>query len=249
MIVSSYEFLPADKRFLFRFNKPITGASNFPDHPDTLKILKNKVQHVEDNTTFYNIQFSKFQDRLRIIEEKFAMNSPKTSTLSKNNIDIEEEEDWKELYYEENSKKEILENELDVTKQTLEEAENKLNKLDGETDRCVQLKSDYDLRMNDLQSMQNNTMFLRRQLDASVEREKELEQLLLSEITIREKYSLLKQEHAQLLSETDDLRRRSAELFKNDNDLQKALKHQRQLESTLSNCIEENLKLKTDLKN
>lgn len=211
MIVSSYEFLPADKRFFFGFNKNPASSTNFPDHPDALKILRNKMQHVEDNTTFYHIQFSKFQDRLKIMEEQFAMN-PKS--INATAIEFEDEEDWKELYYEENSKKELLENELDLTKQTLEKAENKLHEIEDKTGYWKQLQSDYELRLNDLQSMQNETMHLQKQLDASIEREKELEQLLLSEITMREKYSLLQKEYTRLLSETDDLRRRIMEVEK-----------------------------------
>ena len=216
MIVSSYEFLPADKRFFFGFNKNSTIETSFPDHPDALKILRNKMQHVEDNTTFYHIQFSKFQDRLKIIEEKVAMNPQKSTAITTSNVDFEEEEDWKELYYGENSKKEVLENELDFARQALEKAENKLNEIEGKTDRLTQLQSDYELRLNDLQSMQNEIIHLQRQFEASVDREKELEQLLLSEITMREKYSLLQKEYTQLLSETDDLRRRRMEIKNND---------------------------------
>ncbi len=214
MIVSSYEFLPADKRFFFRFNRNSLSSTNFSDGPDALKILRNKVQHVEDNTTFYHIQFSKFQDRLKVMEDKFAMNPKKVNVLATSDVDYEEEEDWKELYYEENSKKELLENELDFTKQTLEEAENKLNGLEEKREQWTKLQSDFELRLNDLQSMQNEILHLQRKLDASLEREKELEQLLLSEITTREKYSILQKEYVQLLSETDDLRRRSRELKK-----------------------------------
>ena len=60
--------------------------------------------------------------------------------------------------------------------------------------------------------MQNEIILLQRQLDASIDREKELEQLLLSEITMREKYSLLQKEYTQLLSEADDLKRSSIEV-------------------------------------
>ncbi len=214
MIVSSYEFLPADKRFFFRFNRNSSSGANFSDSPDAIKILRNKVQHVEDNTTFYHIQFSKFQDRLKVMEDKFAMNPQKVNALATSDVGYEEEEDWKELYYEENSKKELLENELDFTKQALEEAENKLCGLEEKTEQWTKLKSDFELRLNDLQSMQNEILHLQRKLDASLEREKELEQLLLSEITTREKYSILQKEYVQLLSETDDLRRRSRELKK-----------------------------------
>lgn len=214
MIVSSYEFLPADKRFFFRFNRNSSSSTNFSDGPDALKILRNKVQHVEDNTTFYHIQFSKFQDRLKVMEDKFAMNPQKVNALVTSDVGYEEEEDWKELYYEENSKKELLENELDFTKQALEEAENKLDGLEEKREQWTKLQSDFELRLNDLQSMQNEILHLQRKLDASLEREKELEQLLLSEITTREKYSILQKEYVQLLSETDDLRRRSRELKK-----------------------------------
>ncbi|MEP6584710.1 MAG: hypothetical protein ABJA90_10605 [Ginsengibacter sp.] len=214
MIVSSYEFLPADKRFFFRFNKNANPSTNFPDHPDALKILRNKVQHVEDNTTFYHIQFSKFQDRLKVMEEKIAMAPQKTKASNTINVDFEEEEDWKELYYEENSKKELLENELDFTKQALEEAQNKINEIEEGTVRYPQLQSDYELRLNDLQSLQNDSMNLQKQLDASMEREKELEQLLLSEITMREKFALLQKEFTQLLSENDNLRSRNSEMKK-----------------------------------
>ena len=58
--------------------------------------------------------------------------------------------------------------------------------------------------------------FCKRQLEASTEREKELEQLLLSEITLREKYSMLQREYSELQSEADDLRRRMVELNKKD---------------------------------
>lgn len=210
MIITSYEFLPADKKFFFRFNKN-QSSPDFGDTPDSLKILRNKVQHVEDNTTFYHIQFSKFQDRLKVIEDKVAMHSQKGGSPLTATASYEEEEDWKELYYEENAKKEQLENELDFAKQALEETEYKLSEMESKTDSSTQLQSDYELRMKDLQSLQNETLNLQKQLEASLQREKELEQLLMSEITMREKYSILQKEYTQLLSEADDLRRRKFE--------------------------------------
>ena len=81
----------------------------------------------------------------------------------------------------------------------------------------------------------------------SVEREKELEQLLLTEITMREKYSLLQQKYTQLLSEADDLMMRSVEINRKDIDHQSTLRHQWQLESLLSICKDENLRMKNDM--
>ncbi|MEP7253508.1 MAG: hypothetical protein ABI683_14050 [Ginsengibacter sp.] len=211
MIMTSYEFLPADKKFFFRFNRNQSSSSDFADSPDSLKILRNKVKHVEDNTTFYHIQFSKFQDRLKVIEDKVAINALKGGGAVTATAAYEDEEDWKELYYQENAKKEQLENELDFAKQALEAAENKLNEMEGSKDRSTRLQSDFELRMKDLQSLQGDTLRLQKQLEASLEREKELEQLLMSEITMREKYSILQKEYTQLLSEADDLRRRTKE--------------------------------------
>ena len=95
--------------------------------------------------------------------------------------------------------------------------------------------------------MQNNIDLLKRQLEAGAEREKELEQLLLSEITLREKYSLLQREYIELQSEADDLRRRVVELNKKDVDLQIRVIHLNELESKLAICEEEKIKLKTNL--
>ena len=204
MIMSSYEFLPADKRFFLKFKKQ-KEQPIFSDMPDSIRVLRNKLQHVEDNTTFYHIQFTKFQDRLKMIEDKVDRKMPKEETIYQQDV-MEGEEDWKELFYEENEKKEALENELDLVKQELEGIREKLYRYELEHEELIKVKSDYDLRITDLQSMQNNIMTLQGKLDAAAEREKELEQVLLSEITIREKYSLLKKDYAKLKSETDDLK-------------------------------------------
>ena len=65
MIVSTYEFLPADKRYFLGFYKNPDSPNARPVQRDSLKALNKKVQSVEDNTTFYQIQFSKFQERLK----------------------------------------------------------------------------------------------------------------------------------------------------------------------------------------
>ena len=175
MIVSSYEFLPADKRyFLGLFKNPGSQDAGHAQR-DTLRALKKKVQVVQDNTTFYEIQFSKFQDRLKALEENTTVKSP--VEINAKAAKPEDEEDWKEMYYEENAIKEKLENDLDYTRQRLEEAENTLKESSEKSSRWIQLQSDYELRLHDLHSLQEHIDLLKRQLEASVEREKELEQL------------------------------------------------------------------------
>src|SRR5664279_396552 len=93
MIVSTYEFLPAEKRYFLGFYKNPSSES-VPLQRGTLKALDRKVQVVEDNTTFYGIQFSKLQDRLKVLEELTLKPSEKPSREAN-----EDEENWKELYY------------------------------------------------------------------------------------------------------------------------------------------------------
>lgn len=241
MIVSSYEFLPADKRYFLWFNKENISRGTTAQR-DTIKILKDKLQSAEDNTTFYEIQFTKFQQRLKALEDITAFKA-----VVKESVEEEDEEDWKEMYYEENSAKEKIENDLDNTRQILEEAEARLKEETEKNIKWIEIKSDYDARLNDLHSLQNHITLLHRQIAASEEREKELEQLLLSEITIREKYSLMHNEYISLQSEADDLRRRIVDLNKNDIDMQVRVAHINALESKLSICEEEKMKLKNDL--
>jgi len=242
MIVSSYEFLPVDKRFFLGFNKNPISHDAGPVQRDTLRALNKKVQSVEDNTTFYEIQFSKFQQRLKALEELNALKAS-SEKISK----PEEEEDWEEMYYEENTLKEKFENDLDITRQKLEEAENKLRESSENSAGWVELQSDYETRLHDLHSLQNHIGLLQRQLEASAEREKELEQLLISEITMREKYSMLQREYTELQSEADDLRRRIVELSKKDVNLEMRLVYLNELESKLAICDEEKSKLKSNL--
>lgn len=247
MIVSTYEFLPAEKRYFLRFTKSKISNEDLPVQTETLRVLKKKMQSVEDNSTFYEIQFSKLQERLKALEElnKLRPFTEKAETTEK--FKEQKEEDWKEMYYEENAIKEKLENELDVTRQMLEKAENGLKDSSQSNSRLIELQSDYEARLHDLHSLQNNIGLLQRQLEASAEREKELEQLLLSEITLREKYSLLQREFIELQSEADDLRRRIVELNKKDVDLQIRVVYLNELESKLAICEAEKIKLRTSL--
>ena len=68
------------------------------------------------------------------------------------------------MYYEENALKEKLENDLDHTRQILEEAENKIKELTEKNARWAALQSDYESRLHDLHSLQNHIDHLQRQL-------------------------------------------------------------------------------------
>lgn len=241
-IVSSFDFLPADKRSIFFFKKDIPIESAGPPRSEAMLDLKKHLEKVEENSTFYELQFTKLQERLKVLEAQLESQPQKQSYQNK-----EEEEDWKELYYEENEAKEKLENELDATRQKLEEVENRLNSFEENNSKWNSLKSDYDARLNDLQSMQNNLGLLERQLEAASSREKELELSLLAEIKTKKQYAQLDSNYAAVKSENEDLRRQIVVLNKKEREMESGLSKLKELESRLAIYEEEKAKMIANL--
>lgn len=241
MIVSSYEFLPTDKKFSMGFKKDyISDKSSLLE---ALKSLKSKLQSMEDSTSYYEIQFSKFQQRLKALEE--LCNNKQQEVIHESKAT--EEEDWKEMYYQENEAKEKIENELDEVRQKLEEAQNNIEELEKNKSEWSGLQSNYDARLNDLQSMQNNIEVLQRELDAAADREKEMEQLLLVEINFKKQYAQLDTEHTRLKSENEDMKRQIIEMSKREVEMEKRIVHVEELESRVAIYEEEKLKMISDL--
>jgi chromosome segregation ATPase len=241
-IVSSFDFLPADKRSVFFFKRDIPMESSSPVRSEAMWDLKNHLQKVEENSSFYELQFTKLQERLKALEALLESQPQKQSLLKK-----EEEEDWKEMYYEENEAKEKLENELDLTRQKLEEVENKLNSIGENNSKWNSLKSDYDARLNDLQSLQNDIGLLQRQLEAAGTREKELELSLLAEIKTKKHYAQLDSNYARVKSENEDLRRQIVELNKKEREMESGISRLKELESRLAIYEEEKAKMIANL--
>ena len=285
MIVSSYEFLPFDKRYFFKFNKNSNDDQRRSYLNETRNVsLKGVPKSFEDDNTFYQTQFMKFHERLKVIEETLTVQtfSPKISK-------IEDEEDWKELYYEENATKEKLENELDglhqrlkeiqsdfketeledwkemyyaeneakikieneleILREKLAEAQSKLGKKYEVDLRLVELQNNYDVSLNDINSLEGSIQLLQRQFSASLERENELENLLISEIIVREKYSMLQSKYTQLQIEANDLQKRIIEQSQKEINLEIRLIHLSELESRLAFCEQEKSKLKSRFEN
>jgi predicted nucleic acid-binding Zn-ribbon protein len=241
MMVSSYEFLPTDKKFLMGFKKNyISDKSLLQEY---LRNLKSKIQSVEDTTSYYEIQFSKFQQRLKALEELCNHKQPEIAHAPK----ASEEEDWKEMYYQENEAKEKIENELDEVRQKLEEAQNNIEEFEKNKSEWSVLQSNYDARLNDLQSMQNNIELLQRQLEAAADREKEMEQLLLVEINFKKQYAQLETEHARLKSENEDIKRQLIEMNKREAEMEQHIVRAKELESRIAIYEEEKLKMISDL--
>lgn len=240
VIVSSYDLMPADKKNFLSFKKTSSSENQGP-RPEAIWDLKNKLQKVEENATFYEIQFSKMQERLKALEAQYQSPQPISASGKA------DEEDWKEMYYEENEVKEKLENELDLTRQRLEEVENQLNDIEKDNSKWSGLKSDYDARLNDLQSMQNNIGLLQRQLEAAAIREKELEQSLVAEINAKKQYSNLESENVRLKSENDDLRSQIVQIHKKEKELEVGISRLHELENQLAVYEEEKAKMIANL--
>ena len=227
---------------IFSGLKEIFLLKSSPARGETIWDLKNQLQKVEENSSFYELQFSKLQQRLKALEAQYENQQSPLIAPKK-----EDEEDWKEMYYEENERKEKLENELDVTKQKLEEVENKLNSVEENNSKWSGLQSEYDARLNDLQSMQNNIALLERQLEAAAAREKELELSLITEINAKKQYSQLESENARLKIENDDLRKEIVQISKKEKELEGGISKLKELENRLAIYEEEKAKMIADL--
>ncbi len=240
VIVSSYDYMPGDTKNFLSFKKNIPSQSA-PANNEAIWDIKNKLHRVEENSSFYEIQFSKLQQRLKFLEEELYK-SQQEKTIRK-----EDKEDWKEMYYQENEIKEKLENELDETRQKLEETEYKLKAKEEDNSKWIGLQSEYDARLNDLQSMQNNIGLLQRKLEAALNRERELEQSLLSEINARKQYAQLQSELARLKVENDELKQQIIETDKKEKELEEGISRLNELESKLAIYKEEKAKMIADL--
>lgn len=240
VIVSSYDLLPADKKNFLSFKK-VSHSGNHSQRPEAIWDLKKKLQQVEETSSYYEIQFSKMQERLKALEAKYQ--TEQQMPVSKN----DDQEDWKEMYYEENEVKEKLENELDITRQKLEEAEKQLSKIETDNSKWTALQSDYDARLNDLQSMQNNLGLLQRQLEAAAGREKELELSLAAEINAKKQYSKLESENARLNSENDEMRKQLVEIHNKEKELEIGLSRLHELENQVAIYEEEKAKMIANL--
>lgn len=241
VIMSSYDFLPGDKKNFLKFRRNAI-PDNHSEKNEIIWDLKNKLQKVEENSTFYELQFSKLLQRLKSLEENAS-----ATPLNAEEKDKADEENWKEMYYEENEIKEKLENELDEVRQKLEDAENDLKKIEDSNSKWGSLKSDYDARLNDLHSMQNNIGLLQRQLEASEGRAKELEQSLSSGIHVKNQLAQLQNEYARIKNENDELKSLTVQMSNREKELELGINRLNELESKLSVYEEEKAKMIADL--
>jgi hypothetical protein len=232
LIVSSFDFLPPGKKlFPLLKNDKVPLEESFPSDTQKTGVKVNETQ------AFYDIQLSRLEKRLIAVEELLSSGKPVATKST-----VNEEEDWKEMYYEENEAKQKVENELDITFQQLEEAHKKIQTLESNNSRWTALQSDYDARLASLQTKQETIDLMQRKLDAAKEREQELEKLLAGEIAIKNQHSSYESDYLHLQSELKDLKRQVVLMTEKEHSQDQKLRRLNELESKLALQDEEKAK-------
>lgn len=203
ILITSNEFLSSEKLFPFKFLK--TGTSRHKFYLKTLAQLNSKIKTLEDSNAYFEIQFSKSQLQINSVQDITTGAQSESSPFS--HFKEKEEEDWEDMYYQENERKVQIENELDEALQTLENLNQKLLILEKQKKDLGALKSHHDESMLEMKSMQHLLESLQKKLDASTKREKELDLLLQKELEVKKVYAKIENENVRLRSETEDQKR------------------------------------------
>ena len=234
MLISSNEFIYIDKPSPFKFLKAGSGRDKF--YRQSLSVLQSRIKSLEDSNTYYEIQFSKYKSHLKDPDSTSSEISPALQTDSE--VD-EDEEDWKELYYQENESKVQLENDLDVALQNLEAANKENQHLKENSQKVAALKSNLDARLIELKSLQKEIDVLQKKLNGAAIREKEMQSLLNEEIALKTVYDKIENDNVRLRSELEDQRRQITEMYRKDADTARQLARLKELQSTVGMYEEE----------
>ena len=226
MLVTSKEFFTLDKPFPFRLSKLGNSQDKFKQ---SLTRLNSKIKSLEDSNAYYEIQFSKLQ--LQLKSEKNVDQTKMIDMESNTPSKAGEEEDWEEMYYQENEQKVQIENELDKALQNLEQVNQKLLNLEKKDENIGSLRSNYDATLMELNSLQNKMDGLQNKLEAAAEREHDLNKLLQKEIDLKKIYAKIENENVRLRSETQDQKRQITEMFVKEKEISKQLARSREMQS------------------
>lgn len=212
----------------FPSSKPVKPSkrSFFKSDPQeqAIILLKTRLQEVLNNSDRYLDQLNKLTNRLEALETgKMVPTAKKRDT----------EEDWEEIYYEESAKREKLENELDLTQQTLQDVEEKMLELERKELAYREAMSGMEGQLGNIQTLQERIDQLERQLEGSKDREQDLQNQLDREISGLEQLRLMEKDYIRLQSESDELRLSLQELGNRNRLAEKKIHRLSELESTL----------------
>lgn len=221
---SSYKATPVKKDFSFRKNYNAIKKSLPFTKQQVISSLKLKLQSVENNSSLYYNELKKLQQRIQALEKNNT-----TGYIEKRNVN--DDENWEELYYQVSEEKEKMESELDLTNQKLEETEELLSELKRRETVWKEKRSELENQLNKAQSLQNKIGDLQRELEGAAYREQDLLQQLETQKELYKDYELLQQQYAYVQSEADELKNRIKEINNRDILLQQKINRLTELES------------------
>lgn len=125
LLISSFHAISGDKRNVFFESLP---GSDMNERIETSQTFLSKLRSLEDKSEYYESQIEKINKKLDrlLADTKPAFLHQESNADNSSSQQNNDKEDWKELFYEENEKKEKLENELDKAQGEIEKLKEKL---------------------------------------------------------------------------------------------------------------------------
>lgn len=198
----------------------------------TVAELNLKIKSLEETTLYYQNLFHEIRDQLRALEnQKQQVKEIKADDLP---VQGEYEEDWKELYFEENEKKEALENELDSTSQRLEEVEKLLQEQQVMGENVNNLRAELSAAYEEIDTHKRTITQLQERMQAKSPHEEECEKIAVEYKRLRENQQVLQQENARLKAQSEDQKEQLMTLSQKRGEQERIMKRNGELESVVS---------------
>ena len=194
-------------------------------------------QQQPENPAIYLNQINNLQQRLQLLESE--MSAKKNDGRKK-----DESTNWEQLYHATNTAKLKLEDDLYYANETLQATELKLEQLVQNERTTVETQSILEAKLLESHSLQNKIGELQQQLEGAANRELELTEQVEADKQLVHDYQVLYQQHAHLVSETDELRNRLQELTTRNSLLQQKVNHLSELESNMESFEYEKTEIK-----
>src|SRR5258706_3218573 len=204
--------------------------------------LKTKLKSIEKNSVEQVYQLSRLEKRIETLEEEGSLKVNQQETKWDDTS-----EDWEKLYYETRKEKNSLEEDLTLTKDTLNETQRQLEELKKEKANWVEMKSEVNTRLNEIHSLQNIIEELQRKLESADEREKELQLEITSKKYLRTENEMLEKENSRLQSEADELADGLTEMKLQNDLMRQKIKRLTEFESLLRISEYEKMEIKNSV--
>ncbi len=249
MLVNSYDPNNEDKRFrLFNSFSP----SDISYYTETMKSMRTKLKSLEDKSEYYESQIERLNKKLKVFEKGAPpafMQSPGMSRIKD-----EEEEDWKELYYEENAKKEKIENELESSHKEIEFLEEELIKLKSQVEKAAQKENAHNNHEEEITSLRSIIAELQKEKDSAAQlqklfadQKKQLEEATRSLQILKSENETLQSGLASMTSRQSETEMSVKKIGELENQLKTLAEEKESLEKKLSELILENQHLQERL--